>query len=364
MPYQPIYRATPTTIKYLGKIEAAREIVEEMALPIVLEHQFQQEASFRSTHYSTKIEGNRLTLKQTRELLTGKEVIGRDIDKREVLNYYNCLEWIQNVSKKKEILLEKQIKDMHSIIQKGIVTGKLRGRYREAQNAIYDSQTRKVIYFPPEAKDIPQLMKELVEWLNRDTEIHPVLRAGIAHYQLVTIHPFMDGNGRTARALATLILYLEKYDLKGFYSLEEYYAQDLKNYYEELHRCQGLNFYEKPNPDITTWMDYFMRGVALVFEEVKERTLAATKRAPTTRNQRDIELLQSVGPKEKKILDYFRKHEQLRTKNLCALFHIKDRTARDLIQKWIAMGLLKKCGTGKRDAYYVLTVAYRRFIGG
>jgi Fic family protein len=361
--YHPALQITSGIIKHLGKIEAAKEIIELTSLPTLIEQEFRQSASIKMSHYSTKIEGNRLTLKQTRELLTGKDIIAREIDKREVMNYYDCLEWIARTSKSNQPVSEKLIKKAHAIIQKGIMVGKLRGEYRQAQNAIYDAGTGKPVYFPPEVKDVAPLMKLLIQWLNQEKQIHPVLKAGIAHYQLVTIHPFMDGNGRTARALATFILYREKYDLKQFYSLEEYYAEDLKGYYQALHHCQGFHYYDNPNPDITPWLDYFVRGVAIAFEEIKEKALSVMQKYSSRKGtERDIERLQTIGPREKRLLAYFRRSLQLRTKNLCTLFHIKERTARDLLRKWIEKGLIKKQGAGKRDAYYVLSEDYRRLI--
>ena len=363
MAYCPVFRTTAPVITYLGKIEAAREIVENLDLPLDLEREFRQDASVKMTHYSTKIEGNRLTLKQTKELLAGKEVIAREIDKQEAMNYYDCLELIHQFSKPKKPVTEKMIKGIHSALQKGILKGKLRGQYREAQNAVYDSRTRRPVYFPPEAKDVPVLMKSFVDWFNHDQETHPILKAGIARYQFVTIHPFMDGNGRTARALATLVLYREKYDLKQFYSLEEYYAEDLKGYYDALHQCQGIHYYSNPNPDMSLWLEYFVRGAAVVFEQVKEKALAAAKKHFPPKSEKDVELLQKIGPREKRVLAYFRKNLQLRTRSLSALFQIKERAARDLLAKWIQHGLIEKQGSGKRDAYYVLSAKYRRLIG-
>ena len=364
MDYKPIFQVTSSIIKNLGKIEAAKEIVEMLVIPIALEESFRKEASTKATHYSTKIEGNRLTLKQTKELLMGKDIVAREIDKREVMNYYNCLEWIGKVSTPKDLISEKTIKQLHGMIQKGMVKGKLLGEYREAQNAIFDSITRKAVYFPPEVKDVGVLMKGLVKWLGEKTDVHAILKAGVAHYQLVTIHPFMDGNGRTARALATLILYRGKYDLKGFYSLEGYYAEDLKGYYNALHECQGVHYYDNPNPDITPWLDYFVKGAAIVFEEVKGKVLDLNKKTVSKPGLKDVKLLEAVGPREKRLLTYFHNHLQLRTKDLCGIFHVKDRTARDMLAKWVKEGFIVKRGSGKKDAYYVLSENYRRLIGG
>jgi Fic family protein len=362
--YRPVFRMTSPMLTLLGKMEAAREIVESLDLPLDIEREFRQDASTRMTHFSTKIEGNLLTLKQTRELLAGRTVIAREIDKREVMNYYDCLDLIHRHSKSKEPVTEKLIKEIHSTVQKGIVKGKLRGEYREAQNAIYDSRSRKAVYFPPEAREVPSLMKSFLRWINSDRETPPILKAGAAHYQFVTIHPFMDGNGRTARALATFMLYRDGYGLKRFYSLEEYYAEDLMGYYAVLHQCQGARYYDNPNPDITAWLEYFLKGATIVFEQVKERILAAAKKRHSPQSEQDVKLLQKIGPRERRLLAFFRKNLQLRTRNLCSLFDVKERSARDLLAKWMEQGLVEKQGSGKRDAYYVLSAEYRRLIGG
>ena len=96
--------------------------------------------------------------------------------------------------------------------------------------------------------------------------------AGIAHYQFATIHPYYDGNGRTARLLTTLILHLGGYDLKGLYSLEEYYARNLGAYYEALAIGSSHNYYQgRAEADITPWLEYFCEGVAESFENVRKR---------------------------------------------------------------------------------------------
>src|SRR5208337_3265005 len=98
------------------------------------------------------------------------------------------------------------------------------------------------------------------------------IRAGIAHYQFATIHPYYDGNGRTARLLATLILHLGGYDLKGLYALEEYYALDLKGYYEALAAGPSHNYYlGRAEADITRWVAYFVAGMAESFEKVQNQ---------------------------------------------------------------------------------------------
>jgi len=214
----------------------------------------------------------------------------------------------------------------------------------------------------PEAKDVDPLMKNLVGWLNQEKDTHPVIKAGVAHYQFVTIHPFMDGNGRTARALATYILYHANYDLKQFISLEEFYSADRSKYYQELQNCQGHNYYNRPNADITSWLEYFICGVAVVFEEVKNKAVEANEKSRSEVPKQNIDLLENIGQRERNLLKFFKKEAQLRTKDVSKLFRIKDRSARDLIKRWLDMELLERKGTGDKNAYYVLTPQYRKLI--
>jgi Fic family protein len=107
-----------------------------------------------------------------------------------------------------------------------------------------DATTGAIVYMPPEAKDVPSLMRAMLRWVHEAQDVPCPIVAGIAHYQFATIHPYYDGNGRTARLLTTLILHLGGYDLKGLYSLEEYYARNLGAYYigDKLRKrgnCQG-----------------------------------------------------------------------------------------------------------------------------
>ena len=151
--------------------------------------------------------------------------------------------------------------------------------YRDGQNVIRDSSTGKIVYLPPESKDVPQLMKDLVSWISKTILLLPCpLLASISHYQFATIHPYYDGNGRTARLLTTLTMHLGGYGLKGLYSLEEYYAKNLHNYYNALTIGPSHNYYfGRAEADITPWIEYFCSGIVESFERVKRRAQQAQK---------------------------------------------------------------------------------------
>lgn len=112
---------------------------------------------------------------------------------------------------------------------------------------------------------LPSLMHELVAWLRAPTDIHPVLVAGIAQFQLVHIHPFVDGNGRTSRLLSTLCLYRSGYDFKRLFTLSEFYDRDRGAFYAALQSVREQDL------DLTGWVEYFVQGLATQMAEVKQR---------------------------------------------------------------------------------------------
>ena len=139
------------------------------------------------------------------------------------------------------------------------------GEYRRVQNYVINAATGETIYTPPPTEDVPILMRELVAWLNRPSDIHPVIVSGLAQFQLVHIHPFLDGNGRTSRLLSTLCLYRAGYDFKRLFTLSEYYDRDRTAFYRALQAVRRAHM------DMTGWIEYFTKGLATQLAEVKQR---------------------------------------------------------------------------------------------
>ena len=187
-----------------------------------------------------------MTLAEAEEVIAGRKVRfhGRERDQREVQHYWNALLRVEEWAAKKTPLSGALICRLHALVEKGA-----RARptpHRDGHNVIRDSASGALIYLPPKAKDVPALMGALVKWADEaEKDGVPVpLIAGMVHYQFVTIHPFYDGNGRTARLLATFLLHRGGYGLNGFFSLEEHHARDLPGYYQALMTHPHHNFYE------------------------------------------------------------------------------------------------------------------------
>ena len=280
--FVPRFTITHSITAALTAIERARGFLEAATLSEQWIERMSARALLLEAHHTTHIEGTELTLDEAARLWAGETVAGakRD-DVRELLNYRDAFNLVSDYLGSGEPVTEGLIREIHQRLVKGVRGGAAQpGSYRTIQNFVANSRTREVIYTPPSPAEVPALMRELVEWLRADTDIHPVLVAGIAQFQLVHIHPFVDGNGRASRLLSTLCLYRSGYDFKRLFTLSEFYDRDRGAFYAALQRVreQGM--------DLTGWLQFFVVGLAAQMEEVKARGTAAIRRDILVREHR------------------------------------------------------------------------------
>jgi Fic family protein len=252
-------------------------------------------AAVDAVHFSTKIEGNTLSRDQVtqalqsahpRQALKGLKAPTRELN--EVLNYSRARRLMREWSLKKKPWNDNWVLEHHAELLKGIVKGRLRGHYREAQCVIQDSRARAIVYMAPEWKDVPPLMKGLLDWLRRRRQegVSPLLLAAQFHFEFVTIHPFMDGNGRLGRLLTNGILLAGNYDVEQYAALEKQHELDRVRYYHSLRSLQAGNYYDvQEGQDIRSWVDYWLRCLLATYEEALTRvrgTAADTSLRPST----------------------------------------------------------------------------------
>ncbi len=269
--YSPKYKVSNLILKYIGRIEASKEIIENAPLVPAYEAKFRQEAIIRTVHHGTHIEGNGLDTGEVAAVLEGTEITARDRDIQEVLNYRKVLNYIDHKGKKE--IGEKDLLAIHKLTVEKVLSAAMAGHYRLNPVVVKNSKTGEISFKPPNPAQVRVLSLEFMNWLNsKDAEdVHPVLKAGITHYVLAFIHPFVDGNGRASRAFATLVLFREGYDIKKFFSIEEYFDRNAKRYYETLQSVSNQKVDTLADRDLTGWLEYFCEGVAEELERVKLR---------------------------------------------------------------------------------------------
>ena len=360
--WSPRFTLTPAIARGLMQIEAARALVEHTPLPPAAEAELRAHARVRAVHYSTFIEGNRLTMSQAKAAISDAnlQIAGRERDVSEVRNYWNALLRVEDWAQKKKPLTEELIKRLHALVEVGPRAKPT--PYREGQNAIKNSSTGALIYLPPEAEDVPSLMASLVAWAAEAERsgLPAPLIAGLVHYQFVTIHPYYDGNGRTARLLATFILHKGGYGLNGFFSLEEHHARDLPGYYQALTTHPHHNYYfGRSEADLTPWLEYFISTLAAVFEAVR---LTAQKCAFEGR-QAEPEELRRLDHRERVVLGLFASKETVTAPQVAAELGLSERMARNLLTDWVRDGWLEVADPSRRARSYSLSAKYRQYIG-
>ena len=360
--WKPAYTISSKIAKALMEIEAAKTVVEHTPLSPAIEAELRHKARVRSTHYSTRIEGNRLTLKEAQEIVEKKKgsFHGRERDVSEVRNYWDALLKVEDWAAKKVEFSEDLIKSLHALVEKG-----KRAKptpYRTEQNVIRDSASGGIVYLPPEAKDVSDLMAAMVRWVRHaERKNIPVpIIAALVHYQFVTIHPYYDGNGRTARLLATYILQRDGYGLHGFFSMEEHHARDLEDYYNSLSVHHHHNYYHgRMDADLTSWLAYFISLLARVFTKAKDETLAYVKNGIA----QEPENLRKLDHRARTVLSLFAKKDRITAWDIADVLGLSNRMVRILLTTWVSEGWLFVADASNKSRAYTLSASYRQFVG-
>lgn len=343
--FKPNFRYTNKIVKNLVDIASAREVVLNSYLVPKWEVSLRKDALVRATHASTAIEGNPLTIEEVSQLAGGRKVMAARKAEVEVLNYLHVLEKIEKYLEKGKIT-QKSILKLHKDISNEILEKpEYEGRYRELQVYVGNRVTGKVIFMPPPPEDVPGQMKEFAEWLNsRDSaQIDPVIVAGVSHYEFVRIHPFVDGNGRTARALATLILYLREFDIKRFFALDDYYDSDRRSYYN------ALDSVDPGTLDLTQWLEYFTDGVLISIAKVKEKVL----RLSIEKHKKESKGQIALTERQMKIIENIQKNGKITAGEAAKMFKISRQAALKELSKLVKLEIIRLEGKG-RGANYVI----------
>lgn len=274
--FQPhIYTLDSTIINLIAEISSLQGELNTSLRSIRDDYQVYTLANIDAVHYSTKIEGNKLTRDQVTkalEISKKRSIFNHDI--QEVVNYSKTRNFVFKHVNTHKIIDINFMLTVHKELLNKIVKGKLKGHFREAQNVIKDSRSGEIVFLPPEAKDVLPLMKGLLHWVHKNQleKMNPLILAPIFHYEFVTIHPFMDGNGRIARLLTNAILSSAGYDVEKYAALEKQHEKERSLYYQSLRSLQAQNYYDiPPSQNITSWIVYWLTCLSKTYKEAVGR---------------------------------------------------------------------------------------------
>jgi len=339
--FDPKFTITNRMTAAITQIERARGFLEAARLSDDWVRDMGNRALIKEAHHTTHIEGTRLTLDQAERLWKGETVPEADPDDaRELLNYRSAFEFVSECLDSGDPITEGMIREIHRKLVEGVRGGKAApGEYRRVQNYVANSVTGEVIYTPPSAVEVLIMMSEMIQWLNSDLDIHPVLISGIAQFQLVHIHPFLDGNGRVSRLLSTFCLYKAGYDFKRLFTISEYYDRDRPAFYRSIQSVREKGM------DMTVWLDFFTTGLETQMIEVKRlgeqvirRDVLVQKHGLNERQAKALDLLMKKGPVHIAELE-----------ELCP--GVTRRTLQRDMNRLIALNLIRLKGSARQSNY-------------
>lgn len=376
--FQPVFKISNRLLKSISQIEAAKSLIDEAPLIPAYEKQFQQEAVVRTVHFGTRIEGNDLTFQEVAKLVDGHDINAAERDIQEVINYRNVTSYLEELwslydagmplpeektmpnfdenSKRPFFYSQTIIKRIHQLTTDKIIPPDQSGRYRHQQVVLKNTRTGEIAHRPPAAVEVSYLVEDFLTWINSSEgkDVHPVIKAAIALYILVAIHPFVEGNGRVSRAFSLLVLYVEGYDIRRLFSLEEHFDRNIEDYYNTIQQTH------QSNPDIfkrdlTAWVEYYATSLAIELDRLKERVKTLS---------RDIKLKQKLGGKQVqlterqiKLIEFMQQFGGLRMPDAKQILPmVSDDTIWRDLKKLMDDKVVEKRGSTK-GAFYCLTNA-------
>jgi len=266
--YEPNIRTTENLFNSLNGIEDVRELLGTIPVLPIIEESIQRQALVETVHYTAQIEGNPLDIRVAEKFREYQAIKPKADSEQELVNLYKMMDFIRDIADKEDIPInEEVIKQIHAFIVRDIPSQGSPGVYKLKPNTI-QNQAGERIFLPPSPNDTPRLMSELSAWLSqRRLAFHPVIAAGIAHLELVAIHPFDNGNGRTARALADLILWRYGYTFRHLFSWVRQVGIDMGTYHQKFSEALGVEY--GANADPTAWLEYFAESIAKSLTKLK-----------------------------------------------------------------------------------------------
>lgn len=396
--YRPSFRITDETLKLLDSIGADRQAIDNAAADSETLAAMRRSARLDAIHYSTRLDGNRLTRREAADCLAGETIAGRELDVAEVRNYYLALEEGEALLTAGRPISERDVRALAALV----TTGEPRLLpYRSDQNVIRISAPAaitpsasegvggRILYLPPKASAVPGLMRDLFEWLGaamarRDP--HPAAIAALAHHQMMVIYPYYEGAGRTARLLAGLILRSLGFGVRGAVSLDEYFARDVREYYAALGFAEST-YYTGKEIDATNSVAYVCRGLAEALDVARARILSPV--APEVRSSAagaadppqqgtgkggaspvvpgagaGHPILREIDPRKRRLLDLFRQYGTATSSEIAEYLGLSPRTVTDLCRAWVADGFLEPFDASRKNRSYRLTDTFAQVAAG
>lgn len=335
--YGPKLQITPELLRLLTTATELKAWIAQAVVDVPWLPALQRDTAARLAHSSTAIEGNSLAVHEVEALARGEAIGAPEKEAVEVQNYLAAMRWIWN-RKAGSPVTEKDLLHLHRLLTRTLLPGAQVGHYKAKPNRVIDHQ-RRTIYTPPGPERARPLTQDLIAWINgpEAQRLHPVLVNGIAHHQLVSIHPFADGNGRIARALGVWLLYTRGFDTQHLFALDEFYEADRQRYYEKIQQARDLD------DDLSFWLEYIAEAIVGTLNKTRERimSLKVTTKTPGMR----------ITKRQEDVLRFLRDRGRAKSPDIEAAFNLTRARVGQIIKPLVDAGLVTMEGHTRATTY-------------
>lgn len=324
MSYEPPFKITSQIIDLISQIsEAVGEINSLENSPRHLE--LRKENRIKTIHSSLAIENNSLSLEQITAIIEGKRVLGSPNEIQEVKNALQAYELLLTLNPYEE----KDLLKAHKLMMADLV--ERNGKYRKDGVGIFDGN--QVVHLAPPADRVPFLMSDLFEWL-KNSDVHPLIKSCVFHYEFEFIHPFQDGNGRMGRLWQTVIL-KEWKSVFAWLPIETLIKENQVEYYNALNSSDS----DANSTNFTVFMlQTILRTIKEIIETEKKITLKITVK---------------ITANQKKILEAIKQNPFVTQEELSSIVGIAKLNINKNMKKLQEQGIIERVGADKNGKWIV-----------
>lgn len=340
--FEPKFLISNQLLANISKVNSLVHDLNDRRFPRLVLLEFEIIAREVSTFASTSIEGNPLPLTEVKQLLKSRPTNIRDSE-REVINYNLAIENLCRLIESNEIEVSLPlILQTHKQVTQNLLPKQESGRLRKMPVVVNDPRTGKIVYLPPEVDVVESLTLDLIKYIKKNiTKVDPLILAGIFHKQMVIIHPFMDGNGRTTRLITKVLLAKMGLNTFNLFSFENYYNQNVTKYFQTVGEYGDYNEL-KESIDFTTWLEYFTAGL---IDELLRVQKMLPKRTDSPETNLEIH--------HNKIIGFIKTNGYITDRDYAKLTTRAKATRTLDFQRLIGMEIIERKGAG-RSTYYTL----------
>jgi len=322
--YTPPFEITSKIIELISNIsEKIGEINSLQDSPYSV--QLRKENRIKTIHSSLAIENNSLSLKQITAIIDGKRVLGNPNEIQEVKNSIQAYDLLLSLNPYKE----KDLLKAHQLMMQDLV--ERNGKYRTDGVGIYDGE--KVIHMAPPADRVPELMGDLFEWL-KTSDVHPLIKSCVFHYEFEFIHPFQDGNGRIGRLWQTVIL-KEWKEVFAWLPVETLVKENQKEYYSVLGVSDSA-------ANSTKFIEFMLTLILNTIEEIIKTENGVTQKVTV-----------KVTVNQQKIIDAIKANPYVTQEELADIVGIARKNIITNMKKLQENGLIKRIGADKNGHWQI-----------